>query len=383
MVPSIPRTTLENVALIVPGRHLLETDHNSRGEGVPYLTGPSDFGLLKAAATRWTQKPDAMCQPGDVLVTVKGAGVGKINLAPDEPTCIGRQLMAVRARSEKALSEYLYICLLATQSSLKSQAMGATVPGLSIQHLAKIQIPLPPLAEQQQLAGRLREQLAAVADARAALQAQLAATAALPAAHLRELFNSLEKLPRTRLGDVLRQRSDIVHPREQPCGEATFVGLEHIESHTGRRIGSVGMSLDTLTGRKARFFPGDIVYGYLRPYLNKVWLADFDGLCSVDQYVYTVNPAQADAHYVAFFLRSPRYLELAPISATPGQLPRIRTEEVAAVPIPLPPLPRQRALAAELEARFAAIATLRTALEARLAAVERLPAALLREVFDG
>jgi len=124
-----------------------------------------------------------------------------------------------------------------------------------------------------------------------------------------------------------------------------------------------------------------IVYGYLRPYLNKVWLADFDGLCSVDQYVYSVDSRQADTAYIAWFMRSPQYLERAPVGLTPGQLPRIRTQEVAKVPLVLSPLSTQRALTARLQAELAAAAALRAALEARLATLDRLPATLLRQVF--
>ena len=67
------------------------------------------------------------------------------------------------------------------------------------------------------------------------------------------------------------------------------MGLEHVEPQTGRRIGSIPIDLATMTGRKARFLPGDIVYGYLRPYLNKVWIAAFEGFCWVDQYVFIVD----------------------------------------------------------------------------------------------
>ncbi len=90
------------------------------------------------------------------------------------------------------------------------------------------------------------------------------------------------------LGHLLQLRKEVVHPRDKPEGTAVFVGLEHIEPATGRRIGSVEIEKSQLTGRKPAFRKGDIVYGYLRPYLNKVWIAEFDGLCSVDQYVYLV-----------------------------------------------------------------------------------------------
>jgi len=152
------------------------------------------------------------------------------------------------------------------------------------------------------------------------------------------------------LADVLVPRSEIVHPRDKPVGNTVFVGLEHIESGTGRRVGSLPIRLEELTGRKSRFHPGDIVYGYLRPYLNKVWVADFEGYCSVDQYVFDVADG-ALAEFVAAFMRSPTFLSKAPVSETPGQLPRIRLGEILAVPIAMPPLEEQHRIAAEIRSQ--------------------------------
>lgn len=152
-----------------------------------------------------------------------------------------------------------------------------------------------------------------------------------------------------KLGDLLDFRNDIVHPKDRPSGLSTFVGLEHIERDTGVRIGAERIDLSELTGRRARFYAGDIVYGYLRPYLNKVWIAEFDGICSVDQYVFVVRP-EVDREYIARFLRSDQFLRTAPIDSTPGQLPRIRSGEIAGTPIALPALDEQRRIAAILEA---------------------------------
>ena len=127
-----------------------------------------------------------------------------------------------------------------------------------------------------------------------------------------------------------------------------------------------------MTGRKARFLPGDIVYGYLRPYLNKVWIAEFAGFCSVDQYVFVVDEAVADAAYVASYLRSPAYLAAAPIDETPGQLPRIRLDEVLSTPIRLPPLDEQRRIAARLRDQLREVDALDTAATARGAELAHL-----------
>jgi type I restriction enzyme S subunit len=186
---------------------------------------------------------------------------------------------------------------------------------------------------------------------------------------------------RVRLGDVLRLRKEIVHPRDNPSGPAVFVGLEHIESGTGRRIGQLEIEKSSLTGRKPVFKKGDIVYGYLRPYLNKVWVADFDGLCSVDQYVYSVDAAAADPHFIAWFLRSPVFLGRAPIARSPGQLPRIRTEEVAAVLVDLPRLADQHRIVELLSEQMMEVERARAAAEARLKAANALRAALLRQAL--
>ena len=189
--------------------------------------------------------------------------------------------------------------------------------------------------------------------------------------------------PRVPLGDVIAPRNDIIHPRENPSGRDVFVGLEHIEPGTGRRLGSEEIDKATMTGRKARFRTGDIVYGYLRPYLNKVWLADFDGLCSVDQYAYVVDPQRVDAEYVALFMRSPLFLSRAPVDSGPGQLPRIRLDEIARVHLDLPPLSEQKRMAAALRDRMDAAARMRAAATSQVAATERLMESELRDAFHG
>ena len=250
--------------------------------------------------------------------------------------------------------------------------------------LRGLRLPLASVREQRRITAIVDEQMAAVERARAAAEAQLEAAKALPAAYLRSVFESDEAKgwSMRRLGEILELRKDVVHPYENPSGPATFVGLEHIEPGTGIRTGSLDVEMSELAGRKPRFYQGDIVYGYLRPYLNKVWIADFDGLCSVDQYVYSVTP-EADARFVAWFMRSPVYLERAPTDSGPGQLPRIRTEEVAAVQIGFPPLPAQKQIAERVAEAFREFNGMHASIREQRRAIDTLPASLLREAFSG
>jgi type I restriction enzyme, S subunit len=213
----------------------------------------------------------------------------------------------------------------------------------------------------------------------------LEAAGALPPAYLRAVFDSdnARAWPMVRLGDALVLRKDVVHPYDNPSGRATFVGLEHVESVIGTRLGAMEVEMALLTGRKPRFFQDDVVYGYLRPYLNKVWVADFDGLCSVDQYVYAVRTERALPHFVAWFMRSPTFLARAPIATTPGQLPRIRTEEVFSVEIGLPSIVEQERVVAQVAAAMKLASDARRGIEEQLAALDGLKAGCLRTAFGG
>jgi hypothetical protein len=103
----------------------------------------------------------------------------------------------------------------------------------------------------------------------------------------------------------------------------------------------------------------------------------------VDQYVYSVDNTLAETEFVAWFMRSPVYLERAPIETTPGQLPRIRTEEVASVQMNLPSLGKQWEIVARIERDFKSWRNMAEAAEAEIQAIDRLSAAFLRRAFSG
>ena len=382
---------LEAVCKVVSGSTPRTGVSEYWGGDIPWVT-PTDLGrldrpVLAATERRITAAGLASCAaqvvpPGTVIMSSR-APIG--HLAVAEVACCTNQGCKSFVPTESVDTWYLYFALKTAVPELKALGSGATFTEISKTAVELFEIPVPPLSEQQHIAAVLNEQMEAVQRARAAAEAQLEAAKALPAAYLRAVFNSPEtqRWPKVRLGEILELRKDVVHPRDNPRGAATFVGLEHLESGTGVRTGSVDVEMAELTGRKPRFYKGDIVYGYLRPYLNKVWVAEFDGLCSVDQYVYKVNEKKVETDFVVWFMRSPLYLKRAPIKTTPGQLPRIRTEEVASVEVNLPPLPEQRRVMAVLTEQLTAAERTRKALEEQLDTINKLPAALLRRAFSG
>ncbi len=331
-------------------------------------------------------------QPGDVLFnntnSTELVGKSALFVDHDEPVTFSNHFTRLRTIRGLLCPEYLVLWLRAQyQEGLFAAICNRWIGQSAVQRdrLLSLELPLPLLPEQQRIARLVTEQMTAVERARAAAEAELEAAKTLTGAYLKEMFESPEILawPQRRLGDLMRLRKDVVHPAARPRGRAVFVGLEHIASGTGARVDSVSIEMAELTGRKPRFYEGDIVYGYLRPYLNKVWIAEFDGLCSVDQYVYAVDSQEAVTSFISAFMRSQVYFARAPVRTTPGQLPRIRTEEVASVIINLPPLVEQQRMVGQLEVRTSEAERMTKMADVQVATMSALPAALLRRAFSG
>jgi type I restriction enzyme S subunit len=320
---------------------------------------------------------------GTLLIAMYGATVGKLGIL-DIDAATNQAVCAVFP-SEVVERDYLFFYLLAERSELLKLSFGGAQPNISQTVIRALGVLLPPISEQKRIVGILRDRLAAVEQARQATQAQLEAAQALPAAYLRQIFNSPEAQTweKKLLGKILKRRNEVIHPRDNPSGPATFVGLEHIQSEIGARLGSIDVEMSELTGRKPRFHKGDIVYGYLRPYLNKVWIAEFDGLCSVDQYIYTTKSKNISTDFVAWFMRSPVYMERAPVDFTPGQLPRIRADEVASTEINIPDIEIQKKTVLRIDESMSETLKIQKSLQDQLETINALPAALLRQAFNG
>ena len=82
----------------------------------------------------------------------------------------------------------------------------------------------------------------------------------------------------TTLGDIAKLRGEKTTPASVP--DAPFIGLEDIESNTSRIL-KVGKGSDVKSA-VAMFSTGDVLYSRLRPYLNKVAVAEFDGIASAE-----------------------------------------------------------------------------------------------------
>lgn len=158
-----------------------------------------------------------------------------------------------------------------------------------------------------------------------------------------------------------------------------YVGLEDIESHTARFVGST--EPQSVKSSTFRFTSDHVLYGRLRPYLNKVLAPDFDGHCSTEIFPLKPSP-EVLREYLLYWLLSSEMCERINATCTGARMPRAQMNEVLGFEFPLPPLPEQHRIVALLDDAFAGIATARAHAEQNLQNARALFESHLQAVFN-
>lgn len=157
-----------------------------------------------------------------------------------------------------------------------------------------------------------------------------------------------------------------------------YVGLEHIESNTGRFIGSLepfGVKSSTF-----KFSPEHLLYGRLRPYLNKVLLPDFTGHCSTEIFPFKPCSELSRKFLYYWFLRD-AIVEQIDATSTGARMPRANMNAVLGFEFLLPSLPEQKRIVDILDKAFEGIATAKANAEKNLQNARALFESHLQSVF--
>ena len=126
------------------------------------------------------------------------------------------------------------------------------------------------------------------------------------------------------------------------------LNLEDIEKETGRIIRRCKASERTIAGDKVCFHKGQVLYSKLRPYLKKVLVAPDDGVCSPEMVPFAPY-GNIDTQYLVYVLTNP-HIDYIINSVTYGvKMPRVGTDTMTNLLIPLPPLAEQKRIVAKIE----------------------------------
>lgn len=311
--------------------------------------------------------------------------------------------VALFKKSKFISVKYLYYYLLHIQEILKSNASGAVQSFVSLSTLRTYLFALPPLTEQQRIVEKLEEILPLVEDygkneeilsemnkklpkqirqsiLQYAVQGKLVPQNPNdePASKLLKRIKaekeqlikdgkikkekslapiSEEEIPYelpqgwefVRLGDIVNYGSTGSVEYSKSLDENMWIlDLEDIEKESSRLLVKNRIKTKTFNSTKKLFNKGDILYGKLRPYLDKVIVADEDGVCTTE--ILPLRPyGNLNPFYIRWVLKNPIFLQYVNQLTYGVKMPRLGTEDGKNAIIPLPPLAEQQRIVAKVE----------------------------------
>ncbi len=266
----------------------------------------------------------------DILICKDGALTGKVAMLRNElenkKSMVNEHLFIIRCK-DLAKQIYLFNFLLSEvgQSTLKLKITGAAQGGLNSTNLKNIKIPLPPKEIQQKIV----DECTAIDNEveKAAAEIEKAKT------EIESLFLSAD-FDIKKLNEVINKKSDTIDPTKE-AGDIFYIGLENIESGTGKLIGDPLTQYSTIKSNKNIYQKGDLLYGKLRPNLNKLYVAQEDGICSTDILVFRCRDAALNKFY-AYYLRTKKFNEEVLKTVSGQQLPRTKWSLIEAIKVPVP-----------------------------------------------
>jgi len=204
----------------------------------------------------------------------------------------------------------------------------------------------------------------------------------LKQAAMQQLLTGKKRLPgfrgeweMKRFGEITFPRKERVDPRRSGIQEFC-VELEHIKAGTGNLVGS--NSTGDNSSLKSVFRKGDVLFGKLRAYLRKYWLADRAGVCSTEIWVFAPGARLIMSAYLFQLVQSDHFIESAS-TAYGTHMPRSDWNVVKNYELRLPSLPEQTAIAEVLSDMDAELA----ALEQRLAKTRPFKQGMMQELLTG
>ncbi|EDZ9150299.1 restriction endonuclease subunit S [Salmonella enterica] len=165
------------------------------------------------------------------------------------------------------------------------------------------------------------------------------------------------------------QLGDVVHyGKTEKCefsdvtGDTWILELEDIEKDSSKIMQRLDATARPFKSTKNKFSKGDILYGKLRPYLNKVVIADSSGVCSTEIIPLNAEP-YIDNRYLFYWLKSEMFLDFVNSVSYGVNMPRLGTQDGLAAPFVVAPLAEQKVIADKLDALLAQVETIKARLE--------------------
>lgn len=204
---------LKDCATIIAGQSPESKYYNTDGIGMPFFQGKADFGDLYPTIRVYCSQPTKIAEKDDILLSVR-APVGPTNLSPGL-VCIGRGLTAIRPSPEINL-RYLLHYFRFFETKLSAQGTGTTFKAITQATIKNLDVPVPPLSEQERIVARIEELFSQLDASVAELKMAKERLKAYQQAVLKEAFGKVTT--HTPFGEIIDARLGKMLDKEKNTG---------------------------------------------------------------------------------------------------------------------------------------------------------------------
>ncbi len=314
----------------------------------------------------------------------------RIAIVP-EPGIITSAYVVLRP-FETTFSPYFSYLFKAMDSQKLFHGMGTGIRlTLSFDELKKQIIPIPPIAEQQKIVEFLGKRITLIEECKCKRERELQTLNELRQAEIASVVTRglnpdvpMKDSGIPWIGQIpahweLRRFKTICSLIREPAKSGDKkVALENIESNTGKYI----KTNSVFEGEGIHFEVGDVLFGKLRPYLAKVYLAKEPAQAVGDFYVFRANNSVLP-EFLQKIVISAQFIGVVNAGTYGTKMPRASWQDIAQLYVPVPPIEEQNAIVEYIESKTHKIDTMIEALKAEIDRLSEYKQRLISDVVTG
>jgi len=272
-------------------------------------------------------------KPGQVLYVTRNPRLRKGGMVDFEGVC--SNVSFVMEADEKRLLQSLLPFIIQTEDFVKhttNNAHGSTNPFLNWKDIAKYEFLLPPLEEQKKISEILWEAEDNIINS----EKYLDKLKIFQKKTIIKLIYIKNKYKLIKFRDIIEFSKEKALP---PYSVEKYIGLEHIDS--GISTCNKFINATNVQSVTSRFKKGDILYGKLRPYLDKAVIATFDGICTTEILVFNANDKSTN-EFLMLHIRTKEFINYNTRLGFGTKMPRTSVDIISNYKIHLPPVNEQK-----------------------------------------
>ena len=379
---------LKECCTIIAGQSPESKYYNSNGDGLPFFQGKADFGELYPSIRVYCSQPTKIAEKDDILLSVR-APVGPTNLAPCK-VCIGRGLTAIRP-SEVLLTRYVLLFFRYFEAQLASKGTGTTFKAITQDVVKNLEIPIPPLPEQERIVARIEELFSQLDAGVETLKKTKAQLAVYRQAVLKEEFESVTPESDTcNVEDICKDIKVGIVIKPAQYYTSADVGVRAFRSANVREFAVNDSDWVYLTkagheaNLRSEIHTGDVLVvrsGY--PGTACVVPPTYNGCNAIDILIAVPYAEKILPEYLCAYTNSPLGKRIIQEKKRGVAQAHFNVSGYSKTPIIVPCLETQKRVVAEIDSRLSVCDSIEQTVDAALQQAEAMRQSILKDAFEG